>query len=135
LIENPFLILKFAEEIGKIPFNDLNLSLLISKILEFSTSNGDKELEKYDLKSYLLERGFSREIDYIYLPKLLSTYSSILKNKKEEVEKSFIGLLDLHKKLLEENDLELALNDLEENMDEKSFENFMRLKKESISKS
>ena len=76
-----------------------------------------------------------REIDYIYLPKLLSTYSSILKNKKEEVEKSFIGLLDLHKKLLEENDLELALSDLEENMDEKSFENFMRLKKESISKS
>ena len=135
LIENPFLILKFAEEIGKIPFNDLNLSSLVSKILEFSASNGDKELENYDLKSYLLDKGLRREIDYIYQPKLLSTYSSILKNKKEEVEKSFVGLLDLHKKLLEENDLELALSDLEENMDEKSLENFMRLKKESISKS
>ena len=51
-----------------------------------------------------------------------------------EVERSFISLLDLHKSLIEKNDLDLALNDLEENMDEKSFENFMRIKKESISK-
>ena len=36
--------------------------------------------------------------------------------------------------LVEENDLDIALNDLEEKMDEKSFENFMRIKKESISK-
>ncbi len=135
LIENPFLILKFSEEIGKIHFNDLNLSALVSEILDFSASNRDKELENYDLKSYLLHRGLSKEINYIYLPKLLNTYRSILKNKKDEVEKSFIGLLDLHKKLLEENDLDFALNDLEEKMDEKSFENFMRLKKESISKS
>ena len=52
-----------------------------------------------------------------------------------EVERSFINLLDLHKNLIEESDLEIALNDLEEKMDEKSFENFMRIKKESISKS
>ena len=36
--------------------------------------------------------------------------------------------------LIEESDLDIALNDLEEKMDEKSFENFMRIKKESISK-
>ena len=51
-----------------------------------------------------------------------------------EVEKSLFSLLDLHKNLVEENDLDIALNDLEEKMDEKSFENFMRIKKESISK-
>ena len=51
------------------------------------------------------------------------------------MEKSFLGLLDLHKSIIEENDLDLALSDLEEKMDEKSFENFMKLKKESISKS
>jgi len=135
LIENPFLIGKYSEELGKIRFNDLNLSSLVSEILEFSASNIDKELENYDLKSYLTERGLNQEIAYIFQPGLLSTYSSIIKNEKVEVEKSFISLLDLHKDLIEKGDLNLALNDLEENMDEKSFENFMRIKKESISKS
>ncbi len=134
LIENPFLIFKYIEELGKIGFNDLNLSSLVSEILEFSASNGDKELENFDLKSYLNERGLDREIKYIFQPKLLSTYSSIIKNDKIEIEKSFIGLLDLHKNLLEESDLDIALRDLEKKMDDKSFENFMRLKKESISK-
>ena len=134
LIENPFLIAKHSEELGKIRFNDLNLSSLVSEILEFSASNIDKELENFDLKSYLTERGFNQEIIYIFQSKLLSTYNSIIKNEKVEVERNFISLLDLHKSLIEKNDLDLALNDLEENMDEKSFENFMRIKKESISK-
>ena len=60
--------------------------------------------------------------------------NALIKNKKVGVERSFISLLDLHKNLVEENDLDIALNDLEEKMDEKSFENFMRIKKESISK-
>ena len=134
LIENPFLTLKYAEELGKIRFNDLYLSSLVSEIIEFSASNGDKELENIDLKSYLQSRGLDREIKYIFQPKLLSTYSSIIRNNKKEVEKSFLGLLDLHNNLLEENDLDIALHDLENKMDEKSFENFMRIKKESISK-
>ncbi len=134
LIENPFLTLKYAEELGKIRFNDLYLSSLVSEIIEFSASNGDKELENLDLKSYLQSRGLDREIKYIFQPKLLSTYSSIIRNNKKEVEKSFLGLLDLHNNLLEENDLDIALHDLENKMDEKSFENFMRIKKESINK-
>ena len=134
LIENPFLIAKYSEELGKIRFNDLNLSSLVSEILEFSASNVDKELENFDFKSYLIDRGLNQEITYIFQPKLISTYSSIIKNEKVEVERSFISLLDLHKNLVEENDLDIALNDLEEKMDEKSFENFMRIKKESISK-
>ena len=97
-------------------------------------SNVDKELENFDLKSYLIKRGLNQEITYIFQPKLLSTYSSIIKNEKAEVEKSFISLLSLHKNLMDESDLDLALSDLEEKMDEKSFENFMRIKKESISK-
>ena len=134
LIENPFLIEKYSEELGKIRFNDLNLSSLVSEILEFSASNVDKELENFDLKSYLIDKGLNQEIRYIFQPKLISTYSSIIKNEKVEVERSFNSLLDLHKNLLEESDLDIALNNLEEKMDEKSFENFMRIKKESISK-
>ena len=107
---------------------------MVSEILEFSASNVDKELENFDLKSYLTDRGLNQEITYIFQPKLLSTYSSIIKNKKVEVERSFINLLDLHKNLNEESDLDIALNDLEEKMDEESFEKFMRIKKESISK-
>ena len=132
LIENPFLIVKHSEELGKIRFNDLNLSSLVSEILEFSASNVDKELENFDLKSYLIERGLTQEIKYIFQPRLLSTYGSIIKNNKEQVDKSFNGLLDLQKNLLEENDLDAALNDLEKNMDEKSFENFKKIKKESM---
>ena len=132
LIENPFLIVKYIEELGKIRFNDLNLSTLVSEILEFSASNSDKELENFDLKSYLIERGLTQEIKYIFQPRLLSTYGSIIKNNKEQVDKSFNGLLDLQKNLLEENDLDAALNDLEKKMDEKSFENFKKIKKESM---
>ena len=134
MIDNPFLILKYSEEMGKIHFNDLNLSSLVSEILEFSSSNGDKELENFYLKSYLINKGLNKEITYIYQSKLLSTYNAIIKNTKEEVEKSFLGLLELHKNLIEETDLDVALSDLEENMDDKSFERFMRIKKESLNK-
>ena len=134
LIENPFLISQHAEELGKISFNDLNLGSLISTILEFSVSNRDKELENFDLKSYLTDKGLDRELNYIFQPKLLNTYRSIINNTKEEVEKGFTGLLDLHKNLLNEGDLNIALTNLEEKMDEESFENFLRIKKESISK-
>ena len=106
----------------------------MSEILEFSASNGDKELENFDLKSYLIKRGLNREIKYIFQPKLVSTYSSIINNSREEVEKSFTSLLNLHNSLLAESDLDIAFNDLEEKMDEKSFENFMRIKIESINK-
>ncbi len=134
LVENPFLIPRYLEDLGKIRFNDLNLLSLVSEILEFSASNGDKELENFDLKSYLIKRGLNREIKYIFQPKLVSTYSSIINNSREKVEKSFTSLLDLHNSLLAESDLDIAFNDLEEKMDEKSFENFMRIKIESINK-
>ena len=135
LIENPFLVIKYTEELGKISFKDLNLSALISEILEFSASNSDKDLENLDLKSYLLCKGFEQEIKYIYQPKLLNTYNSIINNTMEVVDKSFIGLINLQQDLLEETEINNALNILEEKMDEKSFEEFARIKKESLNKS
>ncbi len=134
LIENPFLLTKFDEELGQIRFNDLNLSSLLSEILDFSASNRDKELENFDLKSYLIEKGLTQEIEYIFQHRLLATYNTIIRNTNEEVKKSFIGLLDLHKNLLDESDLNIAFSNLEKKMDEKSFENFVRIKKESINK-
>ena len=134
LIENPFLILKYTEELGKISFKDPHLSTTVKEILGFSTSNIDKELENFDLKSYLLQRGLNREIQYIFRSELLNTYSSIIRNNREEVERGFMGLLELQRDLIDESDLNLALSDLEQKMDEKSFENFMRIKKESIYK-
>ena len=124
--------MKYAEELGKIKFNDINLTSLVSEILEFSTTNRDKDLENFELKPYLLTRELNQEINYIYQPKLLKTYSSIIHNTAEEVEKSFISLLQLHGNLVNKSDLTEALNTLEENMDEESFENFMRIKKESL---
>ena len=120
---------------GKIKINDQKLSVLVSEILEFYSSKGHKDLEKYSLKSYLVNRGLDKEINYIYQPRLLETYNSIINNSEEAVEKGFVSLLDLHNNLLDENELNFALNQLEENMDEKSFENFMKIKKERLNKS
>ena len=132
LLENPYLIFKFSEELGKITFNDIKLSKLVSKLLDFSSSYGDKELENFDIKSYLHDKGLSQEINYISQPHLINTYASIIKNDEAAVVKSFIGLLELHSKLVDEIDLKIALDDLEENMDQKSFENFVKIKKESL---
>ena len=70
-----------------------------------------------------------------FIQTLENNFFKTLKGKKIFViYDEFFYKLQLHKNLIEESDLDIALNDLEEKMDEKSFENFMRIKKESISK-
>jgi predicted negative regulator of RcsB-dependent stress response len=65
---------------------------------------------------------------------LIKTYRSVIKSDFETVEKSFLGLLDLHNQLLEKKDLSQAFKDLEQNMDQESYENFLKIKKESLAK-
>ena len=65
---------------------------------------------------------------------MLKTYRSVIKSDFEIVENSFLGLLDLHQKLLEKKDLSQAFKDLEQNMDQESYENFLKIKKESLAK-
>jgi len=134
IIENPFLIYKYTEEFGKIRFNDLKLSKLTSKIIEFSSSHADKNLENFDFKAYLLDQGLDQEINFIYQPNLISTYGSLIKSEPASVEKSFLGLVEFHSKLVDENDLTKAFADLEQNMDQESFENFVKIKNESLNK-
>ncbi len=134
IIENPFLIYKYTEEFGKIRFNDLKLSKLTNKILEFSSSQSDKDLENFDFKAYLLGQGLDQEINFIYQPNLISTYGSLIKSEPVSVEKNFLGLVELHSKLVDENDLTKAFADLEQNMDQESFENFVKIKNESLIK-
>tara|TARA_A100001015_G_scaffold61508_1_gene67732 strand:- start:1284 stop:3089 length:1806 start_codon:yes stop_codon:yes gene_type:complete len=134
IIENPLLLLKYIEELGRISFNDLKLAKIVSQIIEFGSINGDKDLENFDLKSYLLEKGLAEEIQSIYKSNLLNTYRSVIKSDFEKVENSFLGLLDLHQQLLEKKDLSKAFNDLERNMDQESYENFLKIKKESLAK-
>ncbi len=134
IIENPFLIYKYTEEFGKIRFNDLKLSKLTNKILEFSSSHADKDLENFDFKAYLLSQSLDQEINLIYQPNLISTYGSLIKSEPVSVEKNFLGLVELHSKLVDENDLTKAFADLEQNMDQESFENFVKIKNESLTK-
>ncbi|MDC3154756.1 DNA primase [Pelagibacteraceae bacterium] len=134
IIENPFLIYKYTEEFGKIRFNDLKLSKLTNKILEFSSSHADKDLENFDFKAYLLSQSLDQEINFIYQPNLISTYGSLIKSEPVSVEKNFLGLVELHSKLVDENDLTKAFTDLEQNMDQESFENFVKIKNESLIK-
>ena len=42
--------------------------------------------------------------------------------------------MDLHNKLLEKKDLSQAFKNLEQNMDQESYENFLKIKKESLAK-
>ncbi len=134
VIENPPLLFKYIEELGRISFNDLKLSKLVSEIIEFGSINSDKDLENFDFQSYLLDKGLTEEIAFIYKSNLLKTYRSVIKSDIEIVEKSFLGLLDLHNKLLEKKDLSEAFKDLEQNMDQESYENFLKIKKESLTK-
>jgi hypothetical protein len=134
VIENPFLLFKYIEELGKIRFNDLKISNLVTQIIEFGTLNTDKDLENFDFKSYLLDKGLDQEITNIYNSNLLKTYSSVIKNDSAVVENSFLGLLDLHNRLIEKNDLSEAFRDLEQKMDQESYENFLKIKKESLTK-
>ena len=134
IIENPPLLFKYIEELGRISFNELKLAKLVSQIIEFGSINSNKDLENFDLKSYLLEKGLVEEIEGIYESNLLKTYRSVIKSDFEIVENSFLGLLDLHKQLLEKKDLSQAFKDLEQNMDQESYENFLKIKKESLAK-
>ena len=134
IIENPFLVSKYVEDLGKINFNNSELSMACANIVEYILANGDNNLENLDIKSYLVERGLQKQIKNIYNPSLLNTYQSFLKNDKREIERSFIELLDLQKKFLENIELDQAVTDLEENMSEESFKNFVKLKKESFNK-
>ncbi len=134
VIENPPLLFKYIEELGRISFNDLKLSKLVSEIIKFGSINSDKDLENFDFQSYLLDKGLTEEIALIYKSNLLKTYRSVIKSDIEIVEKSFLGLLDLHNKLLEKKDLSEAFKDLEQNMDQESYENFLKIKKESLTK-
>tara|TARA_B100001057_G_scaffold154772_1_gene154901 strand:+ start:318 stop:2117 length:1800 start_codon:yes stop_codon:yes gene_type:complete len=133
IIENPLILFKYIEELGRITFNDLKLAKLVSEIIEFGSTNSDKNLENFDFKSYLLDKGFTNEIALIYKFNLLKTYRSVIKSDFETAEKSFLGLLDLHNLLLEKKDLSQAFRDLEQNMDQKSYESFLKIKKESLS--
>ena len=117
-------IIPYAEKLAK----------LVSEIIEFGTINSDKDIENFDFKSYLLDKGLSGEVTSIYKSNLLKTYRSVIKSDFEVVENSFLGLLDLHNQLLEKKDLIKAFNDLEQNMNQESYENFLRIKKESLAK-
>ena len=134
VIENPRLLIKYSEELGRISFNDLKLSHIASEIIEFGSLNSEKDLENFDFKSYLIDKGFAQEVAIIYKSNLLNTYSSVIKTDFEVVENSFLGLLELHNLLLDKKDLSQAFSDLEKKMDQESYENFIKIKKESLSK-
>ena len=134
IIENPFLIAKYLEELGLISFSNTELFKVCSIIVEYIVSKNDKNLENLDIKSYLIEKGFQKQIKEIYSPSLLNTYQPLLKNNEQEVEKSFMEFLDLQEKFADNKEVDKAIIDLEENMNEENFERFLRLKKESFNK-
>ena len=134
IIENPFLISKYLEELGLINFSNPEFSKACSRIVEYITSKDDKNLENLDIKSYLIENGFQNQIKDIYNSSLLNTYQPLLKNSEKEVEKSFLEFLDLQNKFSENKEVDQAALDLEENMNEENFEKFLKLKKESLHK-
>ena len=107
-----------------INFSNIELSKACSKIVEYIVSKDDKSLENIDIKSYLIEKGFQKHIKDIYTPSLLNTYQPLLKNSDKEVERSFLELLDLQRKFAENKDIDKAVIDLEENMNEENFEKF-----------
>ena len=133
VIENPNLISDFFEEIGILTFNKSNFSRLCSFIVEYA-SNDNKELEKTALKSYLSNSEFSNIVSEIYNEELLRTYRSLLDSDYNDLKLTFIELLNRQSKIAADTQLEDAEALLAENMDDDSFEIFMKLKKDSLTK-
>ena len=133
VIENPNLISDFFEEIGILTFNKSNFSRLCSFIVEYA-SNDNKELEKTALKSYLSNSEFSNIVSEIYNEELLRTYRSLLDSDYNDLKLTFIELLNRQSKIASDTQLEDAEALLAENMDDDSFEKFMKLKKDSLIK-
>ena len=133
MIENSRLVDKYIEEIGNIQFNDKNLAKICSKILDFC-SQDNKNLENKDLKTYLEASEFSKLIRSVYNPSLLETYKFLINKQQVEQEKSFEELLKIHSVSLSNVTLDQAVLDLEKNMDQESFENFVKAKMESLNK-
>jgi DNA primase len=133
MIENRRLVDKYIEEIGNIQFNDKNLAKICSKILDFC-SQDNKNLENKDLKTYLEASEFSKLIRSVYNPSLLETYKFLINKQQVEQEKSFEELLKIHSVSLSNETLDQAVLDLEKNMDQESFENFVKAKMESLNK-
>ncbi len=133
MIENSRLVDKYIEEIGNIQFNDKNLAKICSKILDFC-SQDNKNLENKDLKTYLEASEFSKLIRSVYNTSLLETYKFLINKQQVEQEKSFEELLKIHSVSLSNETLDQAVLDLEKNMDQESFENFVKAKMESLNK-
>ena len=133
IIENPNLISDFFEEIGILTFNKSDFSRLCSFIVEYA-SNDNKELEKTALKSYLSSSEFSNIVSEIYKEELLRTYKSLLDSDYNELKLTFIELLNRQSKIASDTQLEDAEALLAENMDDDSFEKFLKLKKDSFIK-
>ena len=133
IIENPNLISDFFEEIGILTFNKSDFSRLCSFIVEYA-SNDNKELEKTALKSYLSSSEFSNIVSEIYKEELLRTYKSLLDSDYNDLKLTFIELLNRQSKIASDTQLEDAEALLAENMDDDSFEKFLKLKKDSLIK-
>ena len=133
IIENPNLISDFFEEIGILTFNKSDFSRLCSFIVEYA-SNDNKELEKTALKSYLSISEFSNIVSEIYKEELLRTYKSLLDSDYNDLKLTFIELLNRQSKIASDTQLEDAEALLAENMDDDSFEKFLKLKKDSLIK-
>ena len=133
IIENPNLISDFFEEIGILTFNKSDFSRLCSFIVEYA-SNDNKVLEKTALKSYLSSSEFSNIVSEIYKEELLRTYKSLLDSDYNDLKLTFIELLNRQSKIASDTQLEDAEALLAENMDDDSFEKFLKLKKDSFIK-
>ena len=132
LVENPFLLEKYSEELGKLIFNDEKLKKIVREVLEFSSLNTNKDLENLNLRSYLEDKGFNQMINYLYNPKLINTYKGMISSAQEIVEKNFLEMIDVHKELSKQNELSEAYLDFEQNMDDESYKNFLKIKNETL---
>ena len=58
----------------------------------------------------------------------------MINKEQNEQEKSFEELINIHSVSFSNETLNQAISDLEKNMDQESFENFVKLKMESLNK-
>ena len=101
-------------------------------MLEFSSSINNKDLENTELRPYLENKGFNQLINYLYKPTLIETYKELIHNTKDIVERGFIEMMNVHNELSKKSELTEAYLDFEQNMDDESYKNFLKVKNETL---
>lgn len=130
LINHPTLINENSDDLASLDFQDARLHDLKEAILQFYAEN---HLDEMPVKNYLLQKGFEDELEVLLSPHLL-IHGAFAKSSAplEEARQGWKEIFNRMQSTLGKNDLQLAQNNLAEEMSDKAWQHLKMLKKSTL---